>query len=189
MEKLKDKKTLIAICAVVAVIIVAIILVAVFKKPSYKKQITGFVNGMNDSEQMEKFVDKYVDFRAIYAMEKVSDDKDVDQDNEEELTKAYKKAYKEAKKDDYEAEDFQKEVKELYSLMASYKDMMGEDASIELKEVGKAEDYKDMTAFKQVPFTITLKTGDNSEDMKFMGLFYKNKFVLANPVEEEEDEE
>ena len=188
MEKTNNKKVIIAICAVVAVIILAVVLALVLKKPSYKKQINLFVEGMNDSEQMEKFVDKYVDFRALYAMEKIEKDEDIDGKDEAEVRKAFEKAYKEAKKEDYTKDDFKKEVKDLYKMYAAYKDMMGEGATIELKEVGKAEEYKEMKAFKQVPFKITVKSGDNSEDLDLLAVFYKNKFILVSSESDSEEE-
>jgi len=204
MENQKSKKGLIAVCIIVLIIIAAIVAVVVLKgkddtsdsksdknekeavetvDSGYEGQINAFIEGMNDSTKMEEFVSKNVDFRAIYAMENMS--QDVDENDAAAVQEAFKKAYDEATPEKYEADDFKTEVNQLFQTLSYYKAMMGENASVSAENIGEASDYTEMALFKQVPFKLVLKSEENSQDMDFIAIFYNDKFVIATPSEDE----
>ena len=104
MEK-SNKKILIAIVAVVVIAVVAVVLFVALK-PSYKSQIKAFGKAMTDSEKMEEFVEKKVNLRALYAIEKLEEHDDLDTGDEDAVKKAFEEEYKKAKKSDYEGKEF-----------------------------------------------------------------------------------
>ena len=190
MEKLKEnKKLLIGICVAIVVILVAIIC-AVVAKPSYKKQIKEFATAMDDSDKMEKFAEKYVNYRAWYAMKKLDEDKDLDTKDSKAVKKAFEKAYKEAKKSDYESDEIKDEINNMLSMYTLYTSMTGEnkkDMKIEVKDIGKLRDGEDSYSYmKQATFTMKITVGDESNEIKWRALFYKGKFVIALPDDDTE---
>ena len=177
MENSKSsKKLLIGIC--VAVVVVIIALCAIFVKPSYKSQIKSFGKALGDSKKMEKFVDKNIDFRAIYAMEKVNEREDLDGSDKDAVEKAFKEEYKKAKKSDYKSEDNVKEVKETFTGIS--KELAGDDTTIEIKDIGKLEKDEDFPFFEDAKFTLKVKKGDKEQELKLYAMFYKKKIVLIN---------
>ena len=97
MEKIKANKKMVAIAGIVILAIIIIAIIASQVGGSYKKTIKNFAKAMSDESKMEKFVDKNVNLRAIYALNKVED-----KDN---VSEEFKKAYKKAKKSDYMSDD------------------------------------------------------------------------------------
>lgn len=177
MENSKSsKKLLIGIC--VAVVVVIIALCAIFVKPSYKSQIKSFGKALGDSKKMEKFVDKNIDFRAIYAMQKVSEREGIDMSDKDAVEKAFKEEYKKAKKSDYKSEDNVKEVKETFTSISD--ELAGDDTTIEIKDIGKLEKDKDYPFFEDAKFTLKVKKGDEEQELKLYAMFYKKKFVMIN---------
>ena len=71
MEKIKANKKMVAIAGIVILAIIIIAIIASQVGGSYKKTIKNFAKAMGDESKMEKFVDKNVNLRAIYAMGKV----------------------------------------------------------------------------------------------------------------------
>ena len=177
MENSKSsKKLLIGIC--VAVVVVIIALCAIFVKPSYKSQIKSFGKALGDSKKMEKFVDKNIDFRAIYAMEKVNEREDLDGSDKDAVEKAFKEEYKKAKKSEYKSEDNVKEVKETFTGIS--KELAGDDTTVEIKDIGKLEKDEDFPFFEDAKFTLKVKKGDEEQELKLYAMFYKKKFVMIN---------
>lgn len=176
MEKLKQNKKVIIIAAIVIILaIVAIVCAVVFSKPSYKKQISKFEEALKSDENMEKYLDKYADYRAIYAEEKLFDT-DVDRNDGKAVEKAFKSEYKKAKKNDYKDEEFVNDIKDQYksfTAIASYY----EGTEITVKDIGKAEKFDDCPCLKKVKFTLEMKYNDNSQEIEMYALFYKGKFV------------
>ena len=188
MEKLKDnKKLLIGICVAIVVILVAIIC-AVVAKPSYKKQIKEFTAAMEDGDKMKKFAEKYVNYRAWYAMEKLDEDENLDTKDSKAVKKAFEKAYKNAKKSDYESDETKDRVNTMLSMYTLYTAMAGEDKKdikFEVKDIGKLENGEENYSYmKQATFTMKITAGGESNESKWKALFYKGKFVLAMPDEE-----
>ena len=90
MEKIKANKKMVAIAGILILAIIIVAIIASQVGGSYKKTIKNFAKAMSDESKMEKFVDKNVNLRAIYAM-----GKDEKQENaREEIKNAYKKAKK-----------------------------------------------------------------------------------------------
>ena len=87
MEKTKNNKVLFAIIGiVVAAIVVAIIVGVVFvsskknkEEDSYKTQIKDFAKAISSEEKMEEFVEKNIDYRALYAVKECGGDEFIDQ--------------------------------------------------------------------------------------------------------------
>ena len=98
-----NKAMIIGIVAVIAVIAIVAVC-ALLLKPSYKGQIKDFVEAMSSEEKMDKFVEKKVNLRALYAMEQVEKEENLDTDDEKAMEKAFTKAYKNAKKADFTIE-------------------------------------------------------------------------------------
>ena len=177
MENSKSsKKLLIGICVAVVVIIIA--LCAIFVKPSYKSQIKSFGKALSDSKKMEKFVDKNIDLRAIYAMNKVSERDGINMSDKDAVEKAFKEEYKNAKKSDYKSEDAVKDVKETFTGIS--KEFSGDDTTVEIKDIGKLEKDEDYPFFEDAKFTLKVKKGDEEQELKLYAMFYKKKFVMIN---------
>ena len=177
MENSKSsKKLLIGICVAVVVIIIA--LCAIFVKPSYKSQIKSFGKALSDSKKMEKFVDKNIDLRAIYVMNKVSERDGINMSDKDAVEKAFKEEYKNAKKSDYKSEDAVKDVKETFTGIS--KEFSGDDTTVEIKDIGKLEKDEDYPFFEDAKFTLKVKKGDEEQELKLYAMFYKKKFVMIN---------
>ena len=170
MEKLKsmDKKVL----AIIGVVAVAVVLCLVFiLGGGYKKAVKQFAKAMTDEDKMDKFVEKYVDLKAIYAMDEVMKDDDVDKDDGKEVAKAFKKEYKKAKKDDYE--DYEDSAKTTFGYFV----MDDDDVKIKVKKIGKLEKYDENEAFKKAKVTLEMKKDDDEEEDSMYFIFYKGKVV------------
>ena len=102
MEKIKANKKIVAIAGILILAIIIVAIIASQAGGSYKKTINNFAKAMGDESKMEKFVDKNVNLRAIYAMGKV--------ENEDNAGEEFTKAYKKAKKSDYMSDDNKKDA-------------------------------------------------------------------------------
>ena len=176
MEK-SNKKILIAIVAVVVIAVVAVVLFVALK-PSYKSQIKAFGKAMTDSEKMEEFVEKKVNLIALYAIEKLEEHDDLDTGDEDAVKKAFEEEYKKAKKSDYEGKEFVDEVKTIYAFMTALT-AGDDDVKVEVKDIGKLEDYDEYSFLKKAKFTLKLSKDDESEDVELIALFYKGKIVMV----------
>ena len=186
MENTKsNKKLLIVICAIIVIAIVAIICVVVVTNSAYKNQIKELATVMTDTEKMEKFVDEKVNLRAWYALNKIEEDENLDFNDEKAVKNAFEKVYKEAKKSDYESDENKNNVKNFFGMLTMFTSMTGDNAKIEVKDIGKLKDAEDDLKFlKQAEFTLKITAGDNSTEGKWRALFYKNKLIMAAPVDE-----
>lgn len=171
-----NKAMIIGIVAVIAVIAIVAIC-ALLLKPSYKGQIKDFVASMSDEEKMDKFVEKKVNLRALYAMEQMEKDENLNFDDEKAVEKAFKKEYKNAKKADYEKKEYVDSVKSLYKMMTQLT-AASDEVKIKVKDIGKLETYDELKMFQKADFTIEVSSGENSQEVKLYGIFYKNKLVL-----------
>ena len=86
MEKIKANKKMVAIAGILILAIIIVAIIASQVGGSYKKTIKNFAKAMSDESKMEKFVDKNVNLRAIYAMGKV--------ENQDNASEEFKNAYK-----------------------------------------------------------------------------------------------
>ena len=179
-DKKSNLKIIIAIIAVVAVI-AACAGVFFFSNGNYKTAVKNFSKAIEDTDNVDKLVEKSMDVKAMYALTKVAEDKDIDFDDDKEVEKAFKKEYKEAKKDDYE--DLQDDMKEAVKMYAEFY------KKLEVKEIGKLEeaDEEDGPKFMKTA-KVTFKN-DDGDEVKFTFLFYKNKIVSFNPEYEESDDD
>lgn len=163
MEKSKVNKKLILIIVIAVLVVAAIaVLVVSLVKPSYKKQIKEFAKACESEEKMEKYVEKYVNLKAIYAM------------RESEEAADFEDEYKKAKKSDYKDDEFVDEVKETFNYYVS------DDTEIKVKEIGKLEkcEEEDMEMFKVADVTFEIKEDDDSEEVDMQALFYKGQIIL-----------
>ena len=171
-----NKAMIIGIVAVIAVIAIVAVC-ALLLKPSYKGQIKDFVEAMSSEEKMDKFVEKKVNLRALYAMEQVEKEENLDTDDEKAMEKAFTKAYKNAKKADYEKTEYVDSVKSLYKMMTQLT-AASDGVKIKVKDIGKLKTFDEFKLFKKADFTIEVSADGNSQDVKLYGVFYKNKLVL-----------
>ncbi len=157
LKENKSKAIAIGVVALVVIVAIVLVLTTLLGRPSYKTTIKKFAQACKSEEKMEKFVKKYVDLRAIYAMKEADDPED------------FKDEYKNAKKDDYKDDDFVDDVKD------SFKKFVSEDEKIKVDEIGKLKDYDDDC--KQLKKAkVTLKN-DDGDDLDVTIIFYKGKMV------------
>ena len=141
---------------------------------------------MEDSDKMEKCVEEKVNLRAWYALNKIEEDENLDFEDEKAVKKAFEKAYKEAKKSDYESDENKENTKMFFGMLTMYTAMAGDDVKVEVKDIGKLKDGEDDFKFlKQAEFTLKLTAGDDSTEGKWRALFYKDKIIMAGPVDDE----
>lgn len=161
-KKIGIKPIVIGCCIV---IVVAALLFAFFGlRRNYKSVINDFAKAVESEEKMEKFAKKNIDFKAVYALQQVSEDEDIDMDDEDEVEKAFKKEYKKAKKSDY---------KDLEEKLIDSLDEMVVDEKLRVKKIGGLKDYKHLSLFKSSEVTFER----DGEESKLTFVFYKNKIV------------
>lgn len=173
MEKIKANKKMVAIAGIVILAIIIIAIIASQVGGSYKKTIKNFAKAMSDESKMEKFVDKNVNLRAIYALNKVED-----KDN---VSEEFKKAYKKAKKSDYMSDDNKEHAYEFFKLFVN-----SDDEEITIKEIGKLENTDELNVLDQKieikglkKATVTLEQEGNEIDAD--AYFYKGKLFILMP--------
>lgn len=163
---MKKNKGLIIGLIVVVVAIIAIVCATVFVKPSYKKQIKKFAEACESEEKMEKYVKKYVNLRAYYAMQNSEEPKNMDEE------------YKKAKKKDYTDDEFVEDVVDVFKDYTS----LGKDVKIENieKEEKIDENSGFLSVFSEVKgatkVKFKLKLGDVEQDC--YAIFYKGKMLM-----------
>ncbi|MGN1330883.1 MAG: hypothetical protein ACI4VN_06115 [Clostridia bacterium] len=169
-EKLMAHKNLIIGLIFVIVVALVIVVVANVAKPSYKKQIKQFAEACQSEEKMEKYVKKYVNLRAYYAM------------NEAEEPEDFEKEYKNAKKKDYTDSEFIDEVVEAFS------EYVIEDEEIKISDIEKLENVTDddgllgetLADIKGMKVAkCTMKSEDQEVDC--YAYFYKGKILFIMP--------
>lgn len=172
MEKIKANKKMVAI---VGILILAIIIVAIIASQvggSYKKTIKNFAKAMGDESKMEKFVDKNVNLRAIYAMGKV--------ENKDNAGEEFTKAYKKAKKSDYMSDDNKEDAYEFFKLFVS------DDAKMTIKKIGKLEKTDELNVLNEKIEIKGLKKAkvtfeQDGEEVDADAYFYKGKLFILMP--------
>ncbi len=171
MEKTKNNKVLFAIIGiVVAAIVVAIIVGVVFvsskknkEEDSYKTQIKDFAKAISSEEKMEEFVEKNIDYRALYAVKECGGDAD-----------EFENEYKDAEKDDYEDEEFIDQIKQ----SANY--YVDEDISkLEVKSIGELKEPDEEDGMPD-GFKYAKATFVDDEDTEYTGTFYFYKEKLCS---------
>ena len=122
--KLKENKKMaigLGIGALAILIAIIVLVVVLVSGSGYKSTIKKFAKAINSEDAMEKFIEKNVDFRALYAAGESGGDKD-----------EFVREYKDAKKDDYKDDDFVDQIKK----SANY--YVDEDISkLKVKSIGK----------------------------------------------------
>ena len=76
LKENKSKAIAIGVVALVVIVAIVLVLTTLLGRPSYKTTIKKFAQACKSEEKMEKFVKKYVDLRAIYAMKEADDPED-----------------------------------------------------------------------------------------------------------------
>lgn len=135
----KGKGIIIAVIVAIVVVIVAVVAIFMFTKSSNKddkkeettlkttsyhgKQIEEFEKACESEESMEKFVKESVNLKAFYAMRESNGPEDFEEE------------YKNAKSDDYENEEFVKEIAEAFGDYTETK--------IKVKDMGELKDLEE----------------------------------------------
>lgn len=173
MEKIKANKKIVAIAGILILAIIIVAIIASQAGGSYKKTIKNFAKAMGDESKMEKFVDKNVNLRAIYAMGKV--------ENEDNAGEEFTKAYKKAKKSDYMSDDNKEDAYEFFKLFVN-----SDDEEITIKKIGKLEKTDELNVLDQKieikglkKATVTLEQEGNEIDAD--AYFYKGKLFILMP--------
>lgn len=166
------------VCVVVVALIVALVVGLVGAK-SPKKVAKDFAKALRSEENLEKFLDKNIDFKANAAMSAVDDNADIANvksydEYKEKTVEAFEKAYKEVDKDAIEKakEDVTGEEG-----LASYKDYIKDD--MKFSKANDLEDCKAFPMFKQMD--VTYKSGEDEVELSL--LFYKKKLVAFMPTD------
>ena len=136
-----------------------------------EKLVESFAKAMKDEDKMDKFVDKYMDIKAVYAMYEVSEDYDIGSDDGDDVAKAFKKIYKNADEEDYE--DYIDEMKDMMSYFVIDDD---EDEKVKVKKIGSLKEYEDNTAFQKAKVTFEYDEEQEAIDL----IFYNNKLVTID---------
>ena len=172
IEKIKANKKIVAIAGIVILAIIIVAIVSSIAGNSYKKKIKNFAKVMNDESKVEKFVDKNVNLRAIYAMSKI--------ENADNVAEDFAKEYKKAKKSDYMSDDNKKEAYDFFKMYAN-----GE-GEITVKKIGKLQDTDELNILTQKieikglkKASVTLVQNDDEIDADVY--FYKGKIFLIMP--------
>lgn len=163
-------KNLIMGLAFVIIVALVILIVAIVAKPSYKKQIKQFAEACQSEEKMEKYVKKYVNLRAYYAMDQADEPED------------FEKEYKNAKKKDYTDSEFIDEVVDAFS------EYVTEDAEFEISDIEKlkkvtdddgllGETFADIKGMKVAKCTMKAE----GEKIGCYAYFYKGKILFIMP--------
>lgn len=172
IEKIKANKKMVAIACVVILAIVIIAVASVAIGGSYKSKIKDLAKAMSDETKMEKFVDKNVNLRAIYAMGEVEDEENV----KEEFAKEYKKA----KKSDYTSDDTKEDAYDFFKLFVT------DGEEVKVKEIGKLEKTDELNIFSEKVEIKGLKKAkvtleSDEEEIEADVYFYDGKIFLVMP--------
>ena len=161
------KRTLIILGIYLIIIVIA--LIVFFNSFRLKNPIKKFGNAVESKEKMEEYIDKYIDMRAVYALDQfMNSNRDIDLDDTKAVEKEFKKIYKSVKKEDYEkfAEQYKKELT-MFCVKGK---------SMKYKENTKFEKAKDLSIFKHAQGKYVTEDG-KEETADFY--FYNNKLVLV----------
>ena len=172
MEKIKANKKMFAIAGILILAIIIVAIIASQAGGSYKKTIKNFAKAMGDESKMEKFVDKNVNLRAIYAMGKV--------ENKDNAGEEFKKAYKKAKKSDYMSDDNNEDSYDFFKLFVS------DDAEMTIKKIGKLEKADELNVLNEKIEIKGLKKArvtfeQDGEEGDADAYFYKGKLFILMP--------
>lgn len=172
IEKIKANKKMVAIAGIVILAIIIVAIVSSVAGNSYKKKIKDFTKSMNDESKMEKFVDKNVNLRAIYAMSKV--------ENQDNVNEEFAKAYKKAKKSDYMSDDNKKSAYEFYKMFVN------DEGEITVKKIGKLQNADEINILTEKVEIKGLKKASvtfeqNDEEIDADAYFYKGKLFIIMP--------
>ena len=172
MEKIKANKKMVAIAGILILAIIIVAIIASQVGGSYKKTIKNFAKAMSDESKMEKFVDKNVNLRAIYAMGKV--------ENQDNASEEFKNAYKKAKKSDYMSDDNKKSAYEFFKLFVNSD---GEITVIKIGKLQKTDELKILTQKIEIKglkkASVTLEQDGKEVDAD--AYFYKGKLFMIMP--------
>lgn len=173
MEKIKANKKTVAIAGILILAIVIVAIIASQAGGSYKKTIKNFAKAMSDESKMEKFVDKNVNLRAIYALGKV--------ENEDSASEEFTKAYKKAKKSDYMSDDNKEDAYDFFKLFVN-----SDDGEITVKKIGKLEKTDELKILNRKieikglkKASVTLEQDGNEFDAD--AYFYKGELFILVP--------
>lgn len=172
MEKIKANKKIVAIAGILILAIIIVAIIASQVGGSYKKTIKNFAKAMGEESKMEKFVDKNVNLRAIYAMGKV--------ENKDNAGEEFTKAYKKAKKSDYMSDDNKEDAYEFFKLFVS------DDAKMTIKKIGKLEKTDELNVLNEKIEIKGLKKArvtfeQDGEEGDADAYFYKGKLFILMP--------
>ena len=172
MEKIKANKKMFAIAGILILAIIIVAIIASQAGGSYKKTIKNFAKAMGDESKMEKFVDKNVNLRAIFAMGKV--------ENKDNAGVEFKKAYKKAKKSDYMSDDNKEDAYDFFKLFVS------DDAEMTIKKIGKLEKADELNVLNEKIEIKGLKKArvtfeQDGEEGDADAYFYKGKLFILMP--------
>lgn len=172
MEKIKANKKMVAIAGILILAIIIVAIIASQAGGSYKKTIKNFAKAMGDESKMEKFVDKNVNLRAIYAMGKV--------ENKDNAGEEFKKTYKKAKKSDYMSDDNKEDAYDFFKLFVS------DDAEMTIKKIGKLEKADELNVLNEKIEIKGLKKArvtfeQDGEEGDADAYFYKGKLFILMP--------
>lgn len=172
MEKIRANKKMVAIAGILILAIIIVAIIASQVGGSYKKTIKNFAKAMGDESKMEKFVDKNVNLRAIYAMGKV--------ENKDNAGEEFTKAYKKAKKSDYMSDDNKEDAYEFFKLFVS------DDAKMTIKKIGKLEKTDELNVLNEKIEIKGLKKArvtfeQDGEEVDADAYFYKGKLFILMP--------
>ncbi len=172
MEKIKANKKMVAIAGILILAIIIVAIIVSQAAGSYKKTIKNFAKAMGDESKMEKFVDKNVNLRAIYAMGKV--------ENKDNAGEEFTKAYKKAKKSDYMSDDNKEDAYEFFKLFVS------DDAKMTIKKIGKLEKTDELNVLNEKIEIKGLKKArvtfeQDGEEVDADAYFYKGKLFILMP--------
>ena len=164
---MKNKKVIIAIVIVLVLVVAAVAGVLIFKPfdkeeedkdVDYEAILEKFLDACKSQDDMDKFVEDYVDIKSMY----VADQVDGPSDFEDEYNKTKAKDYK----------DYTDTVKELYS------EFVDEDVELTLKKVGKPTKMSEIgiDMWSDVRFTVD----NDGETEKLAAIFCGDKLVLVS---------
>lgn len=173
-EKIKaNKKTIIIAAVTIVVVILIAVIASLVKGGSYKSTLKKFEKAMESEESMEKFVDKNVNLRAIYA---VSELKDVE--DEDEFAEKFEEEYKKAKKADYTNDETKESAYDFYKTFAEEDIKMSDVGKI--KKTDKLDLYGTEIEIKGLK-VCSIKLEAEGTKMSADAYFYKGKLFVIIP--------
>ena len=172
LEKLKANKKVLSIAGIVILAIIVVAIIASQVGGSYKKTIKNFAKSMNDESKMEKFVDKNINLRAIYAMSAV--------ENQDNASEEFKKEYKKAKKSDYMSDDNKESAYTFFKLFVN------DEGEITVKKIGKLQKTDELKILNEKVEIKGLKKASvtleqNEQEIDAEAYFYKGKLFIVIP--------